>query len=389
MPARTLVFGDLHLVRETPHDLRADLVACLRSHPGSRIVLAGDTLDLSADHPGAPRESALRAALDSQVEIVRALAEHVDRGGQLWVTAGNHDAAFASADASHTLARALRLDAEAHTRVRVSPWFVRDGGLHIEHGHLFDPDNAWPHPLASEARSLGVHFVERFIAPTGAHRFLNANDGKPLDLLRAVFAWYGPRAPLVVAKFFDAAFRALAASGARYDGHLIPAEALAREAGFSETHSLDEKVLAALVGGSATPTMASTFETFQRLYLDRVAATAALALGMLALAAGRRQAARALLGAGCLAMGVSWALGVDRYGGSVGQRLSSGARRIADGTGAELVVLGHAHREAIEDRYANTGSFSFPRSDAGRPYVEVVHEHGRVRAMRRHHRSTD
>jgi UDP-2,3-diacylglucosamine pyrophosphatase LpxH len=388
MAARTLVFGDLHLVRETPHALRADFVACLRRHPGSRIVLAGDTLDLSADHPGAPREAALRASLEAQAEIVAALAEHIDRGGHLWITAGNHDAAFASSDASQTVARALCLDAEARGRLRVSPWFVRDGGLHIEHGHLFDPDNAWPHPLASEARSLGVHFVERFIAPTGAHRFLNANDGKPLDLLRSVFAWYGPRAPLVVAKFFDAAFRALAASGARYDGHLAPAETMAREAGFAETHALADDVLAALVGATAVPTMVSTVDTFQRLYLDRVAATAALGLGMLALSAGRTKAARGLLGAGALAMGVSWALGVDRYGGSVGQRLASGARRIADGSGAELVVLGHAHREAIEDRYANTGSFSFPRSDAGRPYVEVVNERGRLRAERRHHRAT-
>ncbi|KYF96099.1 hypothetical protein BE18_36750, partial [Sorangium cellulosum] len=40
-------------------------------------------------------------------------------------------------------------------------------------------------------------------------------------------------------------------------------------------------------------------------------------------------------------------------------------------TGAKLVVFGHTHKEALGDGYANTGSFSFPRTAPGRPYVEI------------------
>src|SRR6202000_308333 len=95
---------------------------------------------------------------------------------------------------ARALRSALGLDESAAARVRVSPWFFREGGLHIEHGHLFDPDNAPAHPLVVGEPSLGVHFVEQFIAPAGAHRYLNANDKTPLDLFLSSFVWYGPRA---------------------------------------------------------------------------------------------------------------------------------------------------------------------------------------------------
>ena len=78
--------------------------------------------------------------------------------------------------------------------MRVSPWFFREGGLHVEHGHLYDPDNAPAHPLVG-APSLGVHFVEEFIAKTGAFAYLNANDGTPLELFLCAFPGTGARAP--------------------------------------------------------------------------------------------------------------------------------------------------------------------------------------------------
>ena len=33
--------------------------------------------------------------------------------------------------------------------------------------------------------------------------------------------------------------------------------------------------------------------------------------------------------------------------------------------------MGHAHREASDAGYANTGSFAFPRGAPGRPYLEL------------------
>jgi predicted phosphodiesterase len=78
-----------------------------------------------------------------------------------------------------------------------------------------------------------------------------------------------------------------------------------------------------------------------------------------------------LASAGAALMAVSWALGHDRYAGSVTDRLASSARSVARESGAKLVVFGHTHREAIEDGYANTGSFAFPRQAPGRPFLEI------------------
>jgi hypothetical protein len=130
--------------------------------------------------------------------------------------------------------------------------------------------------------------------------------------------------------------------------------------------------------------MASFGATFQRLYLDRVAATVTLLAAATAFAAGERRAATWLFGLGSLAMGVSWALGYDRYGGSVPTLLERGADAIRETSGARLVVLGHAHREAGVPGYANTGSFSFPRGAPGRPFLEIEGASDAPRAERRY-----
>ena len=60
------------------------------------------------------------------------------------------------------------------------------------------------------------------------------------------------------------------------------------------------------------------------------------------------------------------------------------ARRWAKARGAELVVFGHTHREALTDRYANTGSFAWPGDAPGRPYLEIVQSPAGPRAIRHH-----
>jgi len=367
---RTLVFGDLHLTRETPEDAVDDVVSVISGHPGTRLVFVGDLFDLSADQPGVDRRKALAAAWGGQPRVTRALAEHVDRGGSLWLLGGNHDEAVGDPDERETSLAALGVRGGAASRVRTSPWFLRDGGLHVEHGHLFDPDNAASHPLMLGAKSLGVHFVEEFIAPTGAHRYLNANDAMPLRLLMSAFAWYGVRGPFVVYKYFDAAFRALFASGPFFrEG--APDDCATQEVAFAEREELGVELVRELATLGAAPTMQSFGATFQRLYLDRVAATLTLAASAACLATGKRGAAASLFGVGALAMGASWALGYDRYGGSVPSLLEEGAAAIRDASGARLVVMGHAHRECLADGYANTGSFSFPKDAPGRPFLEI------------------
>ncbi|WP_050433952.1 metallophosphoesterase [Chondromyces crocatus] len=371
MQRRTVVLADLHLVRSTPPEVSQDLARLLAEHAGSRVVFAGDLFDLSSESPGMARPRALREALGVHAIVRSALAEHVDRGGELWLVGGNHDAEVGEDDFTGELVGALGLGQQAMGRVRTTPWFFREEGLHIEHGHLYDPDNAPAHPLVSGQRSLGVHFVEEFIAPTGAHRYLQANDQTPLKLFLSAFKWYGLRAPYVIYRYFHAAISAVMQSGPLYRGHEEVADGEARIAGFSQEAGVGREVADALIGLSATPTMESVARTFSRLYFDRVLATLAMGAGATGLALGKRGIGATSLAGGAMAMAVSWAAGHNRYAGTVSERLATSAKGVAEATGAKLVVFGHTHKEALGDQYANTGSFSFPREAPGRPFVEI------------------
>jgi UDP-2,3-diacylglucosamine pyrophosphatase LpxH len=389
---RTIVIGDLHLVRDTPAGVVSDFLRLLREHAGARVVVAGDLFDLSADHPGEEKGPALRDALAAQPAIKRALQEHVERGGRLDLIGGNHDAALGDPDELAPLAKALELSTEDAKRMRSTPWFFREGGLHLEHGHLYDPDNALTHPLVVGVRSLGVHFTEEFIAPTGAFRYLNSNDRPPLELLLSAFKWYGVRGPYVVFKYFDAAFRAVLKSGPFFEGHGEALVGAAREADFMQKHGVDsegrvlfdETLVNQMLALAARPTMQDAAATLSRLYLDRVAATCSILAGSALLAAGKHRAGAWAIGAGALAMSISWAAGHDRYGGSVPERLAESAGKIAATTGAKLVVMGHAHRETDAPFYANTGSFSFPQRAPGRPFLEIEGTADAPRAVRRY-----
>jgi len=368
---KTIAVGDLHLTRDTPPHVAGDLVRLVRENPGDRLMLAGDLFDLSADFPRTPPLSALKSALDAQAPLFAALGEHVDRGGELFLVAGNHDAAIGEPDAQHEVLAALGVHGEARARVRTSPWFLEADSVHLEHGHFYDADNAPAHPLFSCVRSLGVHFVEEFIAPTGAFRYLNANDEMPLKLLISAFRWYGPRGPYVVYRYFRAAFHALARSGPFVDPTIDLERGRAREKWFAEEHALSEALLSELARLGATPTMSSLNATFRRLYLDRVAATLMLASGIGLAARGKTSKGALVLGAGAALMATSWALGYDRYGGTVQESLAKAAETVGDATGARLVVFGHAHRVALTPRYANTASFAFPGRAPGRPYLQI------------------
>jgi UDP-2,3-diacylglucosamine pyrophosphatase LpxH len=384
MSKKTLVIADLHLTRSTPNDVSRDLAALLERHAGDRVVFNGDLFDLSADLPGTPSHEALDHALGAHPLAREALGKHVDRGGELWLVSGNHDADVAAPAFRSALLAALGIPSEASARVRSSPWFFREGGLHLEHGHLYDPDNAPAHPLVNGESSLGVHFVEEFIAPTGAFAYLNANDETPLKLFVRAFTWYGPRAPYVIYRYFHAAIAAMLKSGPLYRAHDEKREGKERVRAFAEETGLGEEAIARLLELGAVPTLESLSGTFTRLYFDRVLCTIAMMGGLGALALGRRRTAMAAFAVGAIGMGISWARGHDRYSGTVAERLAEGASGVADATGAKLVVFGHTHSEALSDRYANTGSFSFPKRAPGRPYLEIEGTAEAPRAVRRY-----
>ena len=370
----TLVLGDLHLSTHAPKGVAKDLVGLLGGHRGSRVIFAGDLFDLSSESPRPERP--LEAGFERHADVARAMAEHVDGGGEIVWLAGNHDPEVGGGD----VARVLGLSGEAAARVRVSPWFFRQGGLHVEHGHLFDPDCAPAHPLASARSTLGVHFVEEFIAKTGAFAYLNANDKTPLELFFDAFRWYGRRGPFVVYTYFRAAFSALGKSGRYFGGDAEAARAEAGLGAFLADAGVSEEHARALMNEHATPTMRSLRDTVARLYLDRVTATVSILAGLSAFALGRRRLALVLGAAGMAGLAWSWSRGHDRYGGKVPARLDDGARRVARTTGADLVVFGHAHEILDRDGYSNTASFAFPRRAPGRPYLAID---DRNRATRR------
>lgn len=376
---RTLVVADVHLTRQTPRPVAADLARLFTEHPGARVYVAGDLFDRSAE--AAPTPS-VDEVLGAHPGLARALGEHLERGGELRLAAGNHDADVGREGFGDTLARALRLGPEARGRLSTTPWFFRDGSLHLEHGHVFDPDNAPGHPLVHGAPSLGVRFVHDFIAPTGAYAYLNRNDKLPLELFTEAFTRYGARGPHVVATFFRASFAALANAGPFYDLDAERASGDALLDAFALGADVSADALRGLLSAQEAPTLARLGGTFARLYLDRVAFTMALLSSLGLAASGRRRAALALAAVGMGCMLSSWAAGYNRYAGRVVTRLAAGAELVAGATGASLVVLGHAHSPEVTDGYANPGTFSFSPGET-RTFLELHQAGDRVTAALR------
>src|SRR5262245_48266708 len=81
-PPRTIVLGDLHVVKETPEEVTSDLARLVEAHPGARIIFAGDLFDLAASLPRRPRAEAVAVALAAHPKARAALGRHVDQGGE-------------------------------------------------------------------------------------------------------------------------------------------------------------------------------------------------------------------------------------------------------------------------------------------------------------------
>lgn len=381
-----IVIGDLHLTRHTPRAVSEDFARLLAEHRGEPVVLAGDFFDLSTDAPHAERRAAIEGVFAVHEAARHAVGRHLDSGGELVLLGGNHDADLGQRDIGPALGDAVGLSGASRDRLRCCPWFWRHRGLHLEHGHLYDPDNAPGHPLIVGEPSLGVHFSAEFIHPTGAHRYLQSNDETPLKLFLSAFRWYGPRAPYVIYRYFHAAFAALGRSGPLYRGGSERRIGEEMHARYAEEAGVPPRVVDELLALGAPSTLESWPATFARLYLDRVLATLLATGGLATSIAGPRKTGAALATLGALLMTSSWRSGHNRYRGSVVEHLSSAAHRIASETDAELVVFGHTHRQHHDGLYANTGAFAFPEPDSpGRPYLAIRWDHAaRPVATERH-----
>jgi hypothetical protein len=270
------------------------------------------------------------------------------------------------------LAAALELTDAAP--LRTAAWCVRRGSVHIEHGHLYDPDNAPAHPLSlwsPETEPLGIALTRRFVAPNGVSDFAHAHETTPLAGLLRASGLYGLRTPAVVGHYFATALRLCWEAGRqpleaeRQLGRLCVANA-AQELGVAPD-ALEE-----LLARAPAPTHHHFGRLFMRLYFDRIAsALVGFGAGAAAIATGNAPLGLvALAGFGYLAGTATSRL--RGYHGRVELRLHDAARDIRQLTGAEWVLFGHTHREDKAEGYMNSGSFAY---GSARPFI-VVPENG-------------
>lgn len=379
-----IVIGDLHLTRHTRPEVVTDLGRLLAAHAGERVVIAGDFFDLVADAPKEERTTAIRNVFGHHPEARAAVGSFLDEGGELLLLGGNHDADLGQADLVPAMLDVIAPSAAGRRRLSSRPWFVREGEVHLEHGHFYDPDNTPAHPLVVGAPSLGVHFSAEFVAATGAHRYLQANNGTPLKLFLSSFSWYGSRAPYVIYRYFHAAIAALAQAGPFYRAHDEKNVGQERQARYAEEAGVPAAMVNSMIALGARSTLESFSDTFARLYMDRVIASLLLGSGAAASLAGQGKLGVTSGALGTMLMTLSWLNGHNRYRDTVVTCLERAAHAIADNTGVKLVVFGHTHREALTDRYANTGSFAWPGEAPGRPYLSIEPGPHGPRAVRHH-----
>lgn len=375
---RTLVVGDLHL-RGAGDQRAAHALAVLLSREATAdVVFNGDSLDLAAE-PAATASRAAHQILDAAPELKRALAERAARGVKTTFVAGNHDAAIAHPDTTAAIHDALGLSASDRAHVTTQSWFHRVGDVHIEHGHVFDPDGAPTHPLAPVARDdVGISILRGFIVPVRGHFLVAHNAEAPLPLLMRVIRTYGATAPWVVGKYIFTALGTWLQSGDAFplaDDRRVGQERLTS---FSKEVGLDREILEQLLEAHATPTRALRSATFLRLYLDRVLATTAVVSGTTVSIAGAAVGSPtatfggvSVAAVGALSLSASLLAGVNRYSGRAQRALAIGAERAAEITGASTVILGHVHVDESGPHYRNTASFAFGKDH---PYLEIEHD---------------
>ncbi|HEU5075382.1 MAG TPA: metallophosphoesterase [Polyangiaceae bacterium] len=365
-----LVVSDLHLSRRACRSAAA-LAELLEQHPEHELVVAGDFFDLAFDPPSKDPAESIEEILGCHSELCGVLSERLARGVPVTLLAGNHDAAVSSEDTRARLKRVL--GQPASVPLATFPWFVRRAGVHIEHGHFYDPDNAPNHPLClwnPRTEPLGVAMTRRFVAPNHAMMFAGAYQVTPLAGLLQVLTEYRLRAPLVIANYFATAgglcLRAHTQRATMVAESELGAQVLVEH---SRALGVPAGDLEVLMGGGARPTHHRFRATFMRLYFDRIFAALGTATGLGIAAFGQPQGLL-LAGVGAAYLVASVRTHGSRYSDLPGERLRGAAHRILETTDAKGVIFGHTHVEDAVPGYLNLGSFAFTEARE-RPYAEI------------------
>src|SRR5690606_8129914 len=325
---------------------------------------------LSSDPAHRDPIESLLALLGTYPDLMGSLRRHLERDAPVTLIAGNHDAAIARPEVRSALLAQLELTEGAP--LAIEPWFIRRNGVHVEHGHLWDPDNAPAHPLASWSsltEPLGVALTRRFVSKYGVWQFAHAHETTLVSGIRRAFRLFGPRAPLLIALYLSSSSKlcleTLLDRGLSRE-RLLGSERLAEAA---RRAGMDEEALAALLGMAPRPTHTRFRSTFLRLYYDRIAAVVGAATGGLGLLL--RPTPLRLSMALASAAYLTWNVrrSGSRYQNLPVRLLRDGARIVRELTAADLVVFGHTHVPESETGYENAGSFGYPGRGSGRPFV--------------------
>jgi predicted phosphodiesterase len=369
-----LVLSDLHLGPAAPPGADEALEALLDQHPGHELVCLGDLLDLSTQTAPAPTGHSVAQQLAGCVALGRGLRNHLKRESPVTLVAGNHDAELTLPDVRSHLLRALDLPNDSP--LYIEPWWMRRANVHLEHGNVWDPDNAPVHPLAPVERKhepLGVALTRQVLAPTGAFQFAHAHHTTPLKGLLWAVQELGVRAPELIIRYFAAGTRIFVAAATDGPARLRNLGAAAADE-FARTHELSPELVSMLDSLRPLPRQVEAKAIFARLYFDRALATvvaaSSLTLGLVA----AQTTLLLLAAAGVIYLAGSKGDRAHRYSASLLQRVRRAALEIQPLVQADLVVFGHTHVTEAVPGYVNTGTFGFPSAD-GRPFL-VWDEHG-------------
>lgn len=370
-----IVVSDVHLAHGGRDAIAADLARLVALHPGHEMVLNGDIFNLSSDPPGrAPAESAA-TMVKVQDSLATALSKHVAAGHPLTFLAGNHDAGIQIPETRAAFCRALDVTDDAP--LRIVPWFIRRNGVHVEHGHFYDPDNAPTHPLAPptfQTEPLGVSIVRRFLGPYDAFVLAHQHEMTPVEAVKVAIAMCGARAPLFLVRFCVAGAKICAHAVTRSHREAERAHGQREIPRLVDESGVGVPAVQRLLSSGPAPTHTSFRRAFMRLYFDRALAALALPPGLAAFMVGGYSGALWLMTGAVAYLAASLSLGANRYPNRMSDHLRMGADLVRHTTGADLVIFGHTHREDTAAGYENSGSFGYPAHEH-RSYL-AVDEHG-------------
>jgi len=363
-----------------------------------QLVINGDFIDFWNIEIGDPKQDAAELAverlyvvLDAYPGVEDALISFLDAGNSIVFVAGNHDAEFLYPEVCRAFAERLEgaldegpdpgrlrdritetgvatLDEVGAGEVRFVPWFVREGGAWIEHGHLFDPACS-THAQLSPTR--GGRLVKS-VAEVATRRFTNlmpemaydaADHFTTTDYVRWALArgWrFMVRVVFLYLRMVGGMLALWARTG-RVDraGRSSHEERLAK---LAKNAGLQMSALTALEAMVPPPTSASVGGVLSVTALDVVLSILTpfvLVVGLCWISEWSL-----VMGApiGAL-LGVAAGIGVisRRSKRDIAQDMLEVASSVGEVTGTRIVLMGHSHHGSLERRgeviYGNSGSW--------------------------------